>query len=45
MLNVYILYRKHIRFLPLRATLEDYQQFSDAVYGVYINVFRQVQKL
>ena len=41
-----ILYWKHIRFRF--ATLRHfgrYPQFSDALYGVYTNVFRQVQKL
>ena len=39
-------YWKHIRFRF--ATLRHfgrYPQFSDALYGVYTNVFRQVQKL
>ena len=40
-----IFYRKHIRFFATLRHFGRYQQFADAVYGVYINVFRQVQKL
>ena len=40
-----ILYWKHIRFFATLRHFGRYQQFYDALYGVYTNVFRQVQKL
>ena len=44
MFNVFYIGNTFVLFATLRH-FGRYQQFSDALYGVYTNVFRQVQKL
>ena len=43
MLNVFSIGRTFVSFFATLRHVRIFQQFSDAVYGVYANIFRQVQ--